>query len=81
MLILRGASASLFLLFLFPMFSYLSLFLGFFYMVLGVFIIIYKFFVVMLEPMVAYALGALMIVYGISRIYRAINKIKEDRNV
>lgn len=62
------------------MFNYLSLFLGLFYIVLGIFILIYKFFVIKLEDGVAYSLGGLMIVYGFYRIVRAINKIRDERN-
>ncbi len=58
------------------MFNWLSLVTGLFYIVLGVVVILYKFFFTILEPGVAYALGALLILYGIFRIYRAISKIK-----
>ncbi|MCW3160270.1 C4-dicarboxylate ABC transporter [Chryseobacterium sp. WLa1L2M3] len=62
------------------MFNWLSLVTGFFYIVLGVVVIIYKFFFTILEPMVAYALGGLLILYGVFRIYRAILKIKNSGN-
>ncbi|AZA59332.1 C4-dicarboxylate ABC transporter [Chryseobacterium shandongense] len=58
------------------MFNWLSLVTGLFYIVLGVVVIIYKFFFTILEPGVAYALGVLLILYGVFRIYRAISKIK-----
>lgn len=55
------------------MFNWLSGFAGILYVVLGIFIIIKKFFVIPLEPTIAYALGGLMSVYGIFRIARAIH--------
>jgi hypothetical protein len=40
----------------------------------------YRFFFTVLEPGVAYALGGLLILYGIFRIYRAVTKIKNSGN-
>ena len=60
------------------MFKWLSLLAGFIYIVLGIVVIIYKFFVIVLEPTVAYALGALLIAYGIFRIARAVMSIKNN---
>ncbi|WP_185097097.1 DUF308 domain-containing protein [Chryseobacterium sp. IHB B 17019] len=62
------------------MFNWLSLITGLFYIVLGIVVIFYKFFFTILEPGVAYALGGLLILYGIFRIYRAISKIKDSGN-
>ncbi|KMQ67140.1 C4-dicarboxylate ABC transporter [Chryseobacterium sp. FH2] len=62
------------------MFNWLSLVTGLFYIVLGIVVIIYKFFFTILEPAVAYALGALLILYGVFRIYRAVSKIKNSGN-
>jgi uncharacterized membrane protein HdeD (DUF308 family) len=62
------------------MFNWLSLVTGLFYIVLGVVVIFYKFFFTVLEPGVAYALGGLLMLYGIFRIYRAISKIKNIDN-
>ncbi|PXW10459.1 MULTISPECIES: DUF308 domain-containing protein [unclassified Chryseobacterium] len=62
------------------MFNWLSLVTGLFYIVLGIVVIVYKFFFTILEPAVAYALGVVLIVYGIFRIYRAISRIKKSRN-
>ncbi|THV62735.1 C4-dicarboxylate ABC transporter [Chryseobacterium candidae] len=62
------------------MFNWLSLITGLFYIVLGIVVIVYKFFFTILEPAVAYALGVVLIVYGIFRIYRAISRIKKSRN-
>ncbi|WP_411911973.1 C4-dicarboxylate ABC transporter [Chryseobacterium salviniae] len=62
------------------MFNWLSLVTGLFYIVLGIVVILYKFFFTVLEPGVAYALGVLLILYGIFRIYRAISKIKNVNN-
>lgn len=61
------------------LFNWLSLVTGFFYVVLGVFVIVYKFFVITLEPNIAYALGVLLIGYGVFRIVRALYRLK-DRN-
>ena len=60
------------------MFNWLSLITGLFYIVLGIVVIIYKFFIVILEPNVAYPLGGVLIAYGVFRIVRAILRIKSD---
>ncbi len=60
-------------------FNWLSLITGFFYIALGIVVIIYKFFVIFLEPGVAYALGALLILYGIFRIVRAVYRLRQQR--
>ena len=60
------------------MFNWLSLITGLFYIVLGIVVIVYKFFIVILEPNVAYPLGGLLIAYGVFRIVRAIFRIKSD---
>ncbi|OCA70911.1 C4-dicarboxylate ABC transporter [Chryseobacterium artocarpi] len=62
------------------MFNWLSLVTGLFYIVLGIVVIIYKFFFTILDPGVAYAMGGLLIVYGIFRIYRAVAKIKKSKD-
>lgn len=59
------------------MYNLLSLIIGFFYIALGVFIIVYKFFVVQLEGFTPYVLGGLIIAYGIFRIIRAIFKLRQ----
>jgi len=61
------------------MFNWLSVITGFFYAVLGIVVIIYKFFVVQLEPNIAYPLGTILIGYGIFRVFRAIRKIRDSR--
>ncbi|MCQ4036071.1 C4-dicarboxylate ABC transporter [Kaistella montana] len=61
-------------------FNWLSLITGFFYIVLGIVVIIYKFFIIFLEPNIAYALGALLILYGIFRIGRAIYRLRHDKD-
>ena len=58
------------------MFNWLSLVTGLFYIVLGIVIIVYKFFFTLLEPAVAYPLGAVVMLYGVFRIWRAVSKIK-----
>ncbi|SDQ84151.1 Short repeat of unknown function [Chryseobacterium soldanellicola] len=64
------------------MFNWLSLVTGLFYIVLGIVIITYKFFFVILEPTIAYPLGIVMIIYGAFRIFRAISRLKktDDEN-
>ncbi|UKB86440.1 DUF308 domain-containing protein [Chryseobacterium sp. MEBOG06] len=62
------------------MFNWLSLLTGLFYIVLGIVVIVYKFFFTILEPAIAYALGGVLILYGVFRIYRAISKIKKSRH-
>ena len=62
------------------MFNWLSLVTGLFYIVLGVVIIVYKFFFTILEPAVAYPLGALVMLYGVLRIWRAVSKIKNTED-
>jgi uncharacterized membrane protein HdeD (DUF308 family) len=58
------------------MFNWLSLITGLFYIVLGIVIIVYKFFFTLLEPAVAYPLGGLVMLYGVFRIWRAVSKMK-----
>jgi len=62
------------------MFNWLSVVTGLFYIVLGIVVMYYRFFFTVLEPGVAYALGGLLILYGIFRIYRAVTKIKNSGN-
>lgn len=57
--------------------KWLSIVTGFFYIALGVVVIIYKFFIITLETNVAYPLGVLLMAYGIFRIVRAIIKLKD----
>ncbi len=60
------------------MFNWLSLITGLFYIVLGVVVMLYKFFFTVLEPGIAYVLGVLLILYGLFRIYRAVTRIKNS---
>ncbi|MBS1571170.1 MAG: C4-dicarboxylate ABC transporter [Bacteroidetes bacterium] len=53
------------------MFNWLSLIVGFFYIVLGIVVMVYKFLIIVLEPNIAYAMGSLLILYGCFRMYRA----------
>jgi uncharacterized membrane protein HdeD (DUF308 family) len=62
------------------MFNWLSLVTGLFYIVLGIVIIFYKFFFIILEPAVAYPLGGVMILYGIFRIFRSLSKMKKSKD-
>ncbi|MBC7556530.1 MAG: C4-dicarboxylate ABC transporter [Chryseobacterium sp.] len=59
------------------MLNWLSIVTGFFYIALGVVVVIYKFFIIILEANVAYPLGALLMIYGVFRIVRAILKLKK----
>jgi hypothetical protein len=59
------------------MFNYLSILIGLFYIALGVFVIVYRFFLVQLDEMPSYLLGGLLILYGIFRIGRAIYYIRK----
>lgn len=62
------------------MFNWLSIIAGIFYLILGAVVIIYKFFIVTIEPNVAYPLGVLLIAYGLFRIFRAIKRLKSDES-
>lgn len=62
------------------MFNWLSLIAGFFYIVLGIAVIVYKFFIVFIEPETAYPLGVLLIVYGLFRIGRAVYRLKKEKD-
>ena len=57
-------------------FNKLSIVAGFFYIVLGIAVMVYKF----LETNVAYSLGGLMILYGVFRIVRSIYRIREQQD-
>lgn len=57
--------------------NWLSIVTGFFYIALGVVVVVYKFFIITLEANVAYPLGALLMIYGVFRIVRAILKLKK----
>ncbi|OWK98678.1 C4-dicarboxylate ABC transporter [Kaistella haifensis DSM 19056] len=62
------------------MFNWLSLIAGFLYIVLGIVVIIYKFFIIFLEPNIAYAMGALLILYGLFRIGRVVYRIRQEKD-
>jgi uncharacterized membrane protein HdeD (DUF308 family) len=57
--------------------NWISVITGFFYIALGIVVIIYKFFIMKLEPNVAYALGVVIMIYGVFRIVRAILRLKQ----
>jgi|GEM_PF-769460 len=61
-------------------FKWLSFATGLCYVILGVFVIVYKFFVISLEPNIAYALGAILIIYGLFRSYRGFQKLRGISN-
>ncbi|SIS95430.1 hypothetical protein SAMN05421796_10797 [Chryseobacterium piscicola] len=61
------------------LFRYLSILVGLCYILVGIFTIIYKAFIVFpLEQITAYALGAVLIGYGIFRIARGYYQIKKS---
>lgn len=62
------------------MFNWLSLITGICYLILGVFVIIYKFFGITLDANIAYSLGGLLILYGFFRIGRAIYRLRQPKN-
>ena len=60
------------------MFNWLSLVAGLAYVLLGVYVMIYKFFPPnQLEDATAYALGGLLVVYGVFRLVRFFLKIRK----
>lgn len=59
------------------MFNILSLLIGVFYIALGVFVMVKKFFVVTLDGIIPYLLGGVLIIYGVFRIIRAINFLRK----
>ncbi|MCC2589714.1 DUF308 domain-containing protein [Chryseobacterium sp. MFBS3-17] len=61
-------------------FNWLSFFAGVLYIILGIFVVLKFWFFVPLEPNIAYALGAVLIIYGLFRIYRAVNRMKQKKN-
>ncbi|WP_185146915.1 C4-dicarboxylate ABC transporter [Chryseobacterium echinoideorum] len=62
------------------MFNWLSIITGLFYIVLGIVVITYKFFFIVLEASVAYALGAILVFYGIFRIVRGVLRLKKSKD-
>jgi uncharacterized membrane protein HdeD (DUF308 family) len=59
------------------MFKWLSLIVGFLYIAFGIFIVVYRYLLI-IESNIAYPLGALLVVYGIFRFVRAIIALKND---
>ncbi|PIE50489.1 MAG: C4-dicarboxylate ABC transporter [Flavobacteriales bacterium] len=58
------------------MFSWLSLVMGIAYIVLGIVVMMKKWFFIQLDDMASYALGGVLVFYGVFRIGRAIYQIK-----
>ncbi|KUG10110.1 C4-dicarboxylate ABC transporter [Elizabethkingia sp. HvH-WGS333] len=58
-------------------FNLLSIVAGICYITLGIFVIMYKFFIVELGEAAAYPLGGLLIIYGIFRLIRVVNKFRK----
>ncbi|MDO4225353.1 MAG: C4-dicarboxylate ABC transporter [Bergeyella zoohelcum] len=56
-------------------FSWLSLFTGVCYVVLGVFVMLNQWFIIPLQSISAYGLGVLLVLYGFFRIFRAVKRI------
>jgi hypothetical protein len=62
------------------LFRYLSILVGLCYILVGIFTILYKAFIVIpLEQVTSYLLGAVLCGYGIFRIGRAIYQIKKSK--
>ncbi|QCX53397.1 DUF308 domain-containing protein [Elizabethkingia sp. JS20170427COW] len=61
-------------------FNILSIFAGILYIVVGIFVIKYKTFIIQLDANASYAFGAVLILYGIFRMVRAYLQIKNNRN-
>ncbi len=51
--------------------------IGLAYVIMGIIVIVKKWLLVIIEAKTAYALGSLLILYGIFRVYRAIQSTKE----
>lgn len=60
------------------MYKWLSLVVGFLYIAFGIFIIVYRYLLI-IESNIAYPLGALLVVYGIFRFVRAIMALKNNK--
>lgn len=60
-------------------FNYLSIAAGLLYIVLGIYVIVYKSFIMHLDAYAAYGLGGLLIAYGVFRIGRAILAISKSK--
>lgn len=52
--------------------------MGLMYILIGVMVISYQWFIVNLDPMVSWAMGIVVILYGIFRTYRAYSIYKEE---
>jgi len=61
-------------------FKILSLFAGLLYIIVGIFVFRYSFFIIKLDQNIAYGLGSVLVLYGIFRIVRAILQIRNSRN-
>lgn len=62
------------------LFNCLSLIIGVLYIIVGIFVITTKTFAVKLDPMTANFLGALLCLYGLFRIARAIIRLRKKNN-
>lgn len=58
----------------------LAILLPFLYVVLGIYVMIEKIFVVKIPPKYAYSLGPVFLIYGIYRIFRAYKSFQSDRS-
>lgn len=58
--------------------QYINIFMGILYIFVGVFIFLKNWFLMELEPLAAKSLSILFIIYGIFRIYRAIQAIRHQ---
>jgi hypothetical protein len=52
--------------------------MGLMYLIVGVMVILYNWFIVDLDPLIAWAMGITVILYGVFRTYRAYTIYKEE---
>jgi predicted membrane chloride channel (bestrophin family) len=52
--------------------------MGLMYLIIGVMVILYQWFIVDLDPIVSWVLGITVILYGVFRTYRAYNIYKDE---
>lgn len=58
----------------------LSLAIPLCYVIMGVYVMVEKIFIVKLKPLVAYSLGVVFVLYGVYRLYRAFGILKENKS-
>lgn len=58
---------------------YIGLLVPFLYIIMGVYVMIEKIFIVKIEPIYAYSLGLILVLYGLFRIYRVFKHLKKEK--